>query len=29
MKERELVNIDEEGLLSRSRELARKLWSRI
>jgi putative selenium metabolism protein SsnA len=29
MKERELVNIDEEALLSKSRELARKLWDRI
>jgi putative selenium metabolism protein SsnA len=29
MKERELVNIDEEALLARSRERARKLWERI
>jgi cytosine/adenosine deaminase-related metal-dependent hydrolase len=29
MKERELVNIDEEGMLAKSRELARKLWNRI
>jgi putative selenium metabolism protein SsnA len=29
MKERELVNIDEEGLLAKSGELARKLWERI
>jgi putative selenium metabolism protein SsnA len=29
MKERELVNIDEEALLSKSRELAQKLWQRI
>jgi cytosine/adenosine deaminase-related metal-dependent hydrolase len=29
MKERELVNIDEEALLAKSREQARKLWERI
>ncbi|MDR1899150.1 MAG: putative aminohydrolase SsnA [Treponema sp.] len=29
MKERELVNIDEEALLAKSREQARKLWARI
>ncbi|MDR1587608.1 MAG: putative aminohydrolase SsnA [Treponema sp.] len=29
MKERELVNIDEEALMAKSRELARKLWERI
>ena len=29
MKERELVNIDEEALLAKSRERARKLWERI
>ncbi|MDR0718362.1 MAG: putative aminohydrolase SsnA [Treponema sp.] len=29
MRERELVNIDEEALMAKSRELAQKLWSRI
>jgi cytosine/adenosine deaminase-related metal-dependent hydrolase len=29
MKERELVNIDEEALMAKSREQARKLWERI
>jgi cytosine/adenosine deaminase-related metal-dependent hydrolase len=29
MRERELVNIDEEGLLAKSREQAQKLWARI
>jgi putative selenium metabolism protein SsnA len=29
MRERELVNIDEEALLAKSRERARKLWERI
>jgi putative selenium metabolism protein SsnA len=29
MKDRVLVNIDEESLLSKSRELAKKLWERI
>jgi putative selenium metabolism protein SsnA len=29
MKERELVNIDEEALMAKSRELAGKLWGRI
>ncbi|MDR0876698.1 MAG: putative aminohydrolase SsnA [Treponema sp.] len=29
MKERELVNIDEEALMAKSRELAQKLWNRI
>jgi putative selenium metabolism protein SsnA len=29
MRERELVNIDEEALLAKSREQARKLWERI
>ncbi|MDR2371349.1 MAG: putative aminohydrolase SsnA [Treponema sp.] len=29
MKERELVNIDEEALLAKSREHAKKLWERI
>jgi putative selenium metabolism protein SsnA len=29
MKERELVTVDEEGLLAKSRELAQKLWERI
>jgi putative selenium metabolism protein SsnA len=29
MKDRTLVNIDEEGLLAKSRELAKKLWERI
>jgi cytosine/adenosine deaminase-related metal-dependent hydrolase len=29
MKERELVNIDEEALLAKSREQAQKLWNRI
>jgi cytosine/adenosine deaminase-related metal-dependent hydrolase len=29
MKERALINIDEEALLAKSREHAQKLWSRI
>jgi cytosine/adenosine deaminase-related metal-dependent hydrolase len=29
MRERELVNIDEEALLAKSREQAEKLWERI
>lgn len=29
MRERELVNIDEEALMAKSRELAQKLWKRI
>ena len=29
MKERELVNIDEEALMAQSRERAQKLWNRI
>jgi cytosine/adenosine deaminase-related metal-dependent hydrolase len=29
MKERELINIDEEALMARSREQAQKLWNRI
>jgi cytosine/adenosine deaminase-related metal-dependent hydrolase len=29
MKDRALVNIDEEALLAKSRELAKKLWDRI
>jgi hypothetical protein len=29
MKEREFFDLDEEGLLAKSRELARKLWERI
>jgi hypothetical protein len=29
MRERELLNIDEEALLTKSRELAEKLWKRI
>jgi cytosine/adenosine deaminase-related metal-dependent hydrolase len=29
MKERELINIDEEALMAKSRELAQKLWDRI
>jgi cytosine/adenosine deaminase-related metal-dependent hydrolase len=29
MRERELINIDEEALLTKSRELAKKLWNRI
>jgi cytosine/adenosine deaminase-related metal-dependent hydrolase len=29
MKERELINIDEEAMMAKSRELAQKLWNRI
>jgi hypothetical protein len=29
MKERELVSIDEDALLAKSRELAKQLWERI